>query len=179
MSESRTATESMLVIRGRLGDPNAGSFRSETLYRTSLAVTDLPSCHRARGFRWNTIDSESGAHSQRSASCFLNPLSPTLFMSSPISASRSYSRSVICRSMLSPTSPRCGGLLLDVATCGERQTGERDTRPSCGVQPKRAKHTVHDQRERDGGSTMKRRIHRVKQDRATTDHRRQVHVSSR
>jgi hypothetical protein len=40
--------------------------------------------------------------------------------------------------------------LLRITACSERQTGERDERPSCGVRPKPSRRAVHDRRERGG-----------------------------
>src|SRR6478672_9587830 len=54
---------------------------------------------------WKAMDSESGAHCQLSASCGLNPLSPTVFRSSPRSARRSNNRSVTSRSACEATRP--------------------------------------------------------------------------
>ena len=51
------------------------------------------------------MDSESGAHCQLSASCGVKPLSPTVFMSSPMSARRSNRRSVISRAPCEMTRP--------------------------------------------------------------------------
>src|SRR5438093_4372262 len=94
------------------------------------------------------MESESRAHSQRSASCGVNPLSPIVFRSSPSSARRSYS----CSRTLAPMPSTTSGGKMD---CGSPAT-EMITVPPASPRAVRSPGPPHDAAARESRKRMER-----------------------
>ena len=97
-------------------DATVGSVNRANEKRTSFARTGVPSCQRARGSIENAMESESGAHCQRVASCGPNPASPTVEIGVLVSARKSNSRSTACLPCVVLTS---GGISASASTAVE------------------------------------------------------------